>query len=238
MTACATKGPSTEKRLEIATATQRLGEEFYNSGKYTLALQNLLEAYKTIPNDPYLNNSLGLVYIAKERSDLAQIHFLKAIKFKPDYIHAKNNLGGAYLKLEEWDLAIKTFEEVSKSLIYGTPEIPLSNLGWAYYNKQDYEKAKFYFRKSLSIQPKFLVSVHGLASIYLKTGYYYQAIDYLRQRIKRNPGAAILHADLAKAYELTKNYKQAKKSWEVVIKLAPETSSLAREAQERLIELN
>ncbi len=158
LASCAAKGPSAEKKIEIAQATQRLGEEFYNSGKFTLALQNLLEAYKTIPNDPYLNNSLGLVYMAKERYDLAQSHFIRAIKLKPDFIHAANNLGGAYLKLEQWDLAIENFEEVSKSLIYNTPEIPLSNLGWAYYKKNDYKKAIFYFKKSLSIQPNFLVS--------------------------------------------------------------------------------
>ncbi len=238
-TSCATKGPNQEKKEEIAIATLRLGDDFYNSGKYTRALQSLLEAYETIPNDPYLNNSLGLVYMAKERYDLAQSHFLKAIKLKPDYIHAKNNLGAAYLKLEKWDLAIKCFEEVSNSLVYGTPEVPLSNLGWAYYNKRDYTKSNFYFKKSLYIQPDFLISLHGLVSIYLKTGYYYQAIDFLQQKIKKNPGAAILHADLAKAYELVKDYNNARKSWEVVLKLVPGgSSSLAKDAQERLMKLN
>ncbi len=237
LTSCATKESNSGKKKEIAIATQRLGEELYNSGNYTRALQNLLEAYETIPNDPYLNNSLGLVYMAKERYDLAQTHFLKATKLKPDYIHAKNNLGGAFLKQEKWDLAIQNFEVVSKSLVYGTPEIPLSNLGWAYFNKRDYEKATFYFNKSLSFQPNFLVSLHGVASTYLRTGYYYQAIDYLHQKIKRNPGAAILHADLAKSYELVKDYKQAIKSWEVVLNLVPETSSLSVEAQERLMRL-
>jgi len=237
-TSCATKGPSLEKKEEIALSTIRLGEELYNSGKYTRALQSLLEAYETLPNDPYLNNNLGLVYMAKERYDLAETHFLKAIRLKPDYVHAKNNLGGAYLKQDQWDLAIKNFEEVSKSLIYETPEIPLSNLGWAYYNKKEFDRSTYYFKKSLSFQPSFLISLHGLASIYLKTGYYYQAIDFLNQRIKRNPDAAILHSDLAKSYELIKDYKKAKKSWEAVLKLVSETSSLAKQAQERLDTLN
>ncbi|KKR31241.1 MAG: Tetratricopeptide repeat protein, partial [Candidatus Falkowbacteria bacterium GW2011_GWF2_39_8] len=71
-----------EKKKEIAIATQRVGEGFYNAGNYTLSLKNLLEAYETIPDDPYLNNSLGLVYLAKERYDLAENHFKKALELK------------------------------------------------------------------------------------------------------------------------------------------------------------
>lgn len=237
-TSCATKDANMGTKKEIAIATQRLGVELYNSGEFTRALQNFLEAYETIPDDPFLNNDLGLTYMAKERYDLAQTHFLRAIKFRPDYIEAKNNLGVAYLKQKQWNLAISIFEEVSESLVYETPAIPLSNLGWAYFHKKEYEKSKTYFKKSLSYQPNFLVSLHGLASIYLETGYYYQAIEFLNFRIKRNPGAAILHADLARSYELVKDYKKAKKAWEVVVKLVPETSNLAEEAQERLIKLN
>ena len=58
---CASQNVNSIKDIEIAIATQRLGEEQYNSGQYTNALKSLLEAQKIIPNDPELNNSLGLV---------------------------------------------------------------------------------------------------------------------------------------------------------------------------------
>ena len=235
---CTSKNTNPANEKEIAIATQRLGEEYYNTGKYTIALKNLLEAHKTIPNDPYLHNSLGLVYLAKDRYDLAENHFKKALDFKPDYINAKNNLGAAYLKQKKWNLAIQCFKTVSENLLYPTPEIPFSNLGWAYFHQKMYGKAKAYFEKSLEIRPGFLVSVHGLASIYIETENYSLAIGFLHHALERNPKAAILHSDMAKVYEALKDFAQARKSWDIVIKLEPETSPLAREAQKRLFELN
>jgi len=235
---CASKATNVGTKKEIAEATQRVGEEYYNSGQYTAALRNLLDAYKTLPDDPFLNNSLGLVYLAKYRPDLAETHFKKALNLKPDYTQAKNNLGVTYLKQKKWDLAIHCFKEISGNLLYATPETPLANLGWAYFHQKMYKTAKTYFKKSLEFRPDFLIAVHGLASIYIETGYYPRAINFLHRELEKNPGAAILHADLAKVYDALKDFKKAKKSWEVVLKLVPETSPLAREATKKLSELN
>ena len=238
LVSCASKNTEIEHKKEIAKATQRLGEEYYRSGKYTAALKSLLRARDTIPDSPYLNNSLGLVYMAKQRYDLAENSFTKALAQKPDYIHAKNNLGAVYLKQKKWNLAIQCFEDVSENLLYATPEIPLSNLGWAYFNQRIYKKAKTYFKKSLEIRPDFLNAIHGLSSIYIETGYHTQAIDLLHQALKKNPGAAILHSDLARVYEARHEFDKARKSWNIVIEIAPDTSPLAKEAQKRLIDLN
>jgi len=235
---CASKNTDVGSKKEIAIATQRVGEEYYNSGKYTAALRNLLDAYKTLPDDPWLNNSLGLVYLAKNRPDLAETHFKKALDLKPDYTQAKNSLGATYLKQKKWDLAIRCFKEISGNLLYTTPEMPLSNLGWAYFHQRMYKTAKIYFEKSLEFRPDFLIAVHGLALIYIETGYYSRAINFLHHALEKNPGAAILHSDLAKAYEAVKEFKKARNSWNVVLKLVPETSPLAREATKRLFELN
>lgn len=235
---CASQNMTPVEKKEIAIATQRVGESYYNAGNYTLSLKNLLEAYDSIPDDPYLNNSLGLVYLAKEKYDLAEEHFKKALELKKDYVDAKNNLGAAYLKQGKWLLAIDCFEDVLKDLTYSYPEMPFSNLGWVYFHQKKYEKASSYFNKSLQLNPKFLISIHGLASVYIETGAYLQAIDFLHQELKRDSEAAILHSDMAKAYEGINDFSNAKKSWEIVLKLVSETSPLAREAKKKLHELN
>ena len=235
---CASQNANTKKDIEIAIATKRLGEVHYKDGKYTMALKSLLEAQNIIPNNPELNNSLGLVYLAKKRYDLAQTHFQKALALKPDFIRAKNNLGASYLKQKKWNLAIKCFEEVSENLLYANLEIPFSNLGWAYFHQKMYKKSKLYFRKALDIRPNFLVAIHGLSMIYIETRHPDQAINFIRKVLKEKPNAAILHSDLAKAYEAIKDFSKAKKSWNAVIKFVPATSPLAKEAQKRLFELN
>jgi type IV pilus assembly protein PilF len=234
---CAGKTVSTGKQKEIALATLQQGIEFYNTGKYIMALKKLLEAEKTIPDNADLHNTLGLVYLAKERPDLALLHLKTATKINPDFIEAKNNLGAVYLKTQQWEDAIQIFEEVSQNLLYATPEIPFSNLGWAYYQQKKYEKAKSYFLKALDINPGYLVPAHGLASVFIETGYQYQAIDFLKRMLQKFPDAAILHSDMAKAYASVKRFDQAKRSWQVVLKLEPDHSPLAKEAQKRLFEL-
>lgn len=238
LTSCASNTINMDRQKEIASDTQRIGEEYYNAGNDTAALKNLLEAYKTIPDNPYLNNSLGLVYLAKDRYGLGEKHFKRALELKADYIDAKNNLGAAYFKQEKWDLAIQCFEEVSQNLLYPTPEIPLSNLGLAYFHQKLYRKAKMYFDRSLEIRPNFLIAVHGIASIYLETGNPTLAVEYLQHALEKDPGAAILHSDLAKAYEALHDVANARRSWKLVLKLVPETSSLAVEAQKRLYSLD
>lgn len=238
VSSCATTSPVTsEKEKEIALATLNQGIEFYNTGKYIMALKKLLEAEETIPDNPTLHNTLGLVYLAKDRHQTAADHFKKALKYNPDYIEAKNNLGAAYIKLEEWDKAIQIFKDVAQNILYPTPEIPYSNLGWVYYNQNLYKTAKSYFKKALEINPNYLIPIHGLASVYIVTGYQYQAIDFLQHHIEKRPEAAILHADLAKSYESLRKTALAKRSWEVVLKLEPENSTLAKEAQKKLFEL-
>ena len=235
---CASKNIAPSKEKEIALATLQQGIEFYNTGKYILALKKLLEAEKTIPNNADLHNGLGLVYLIKERPELALKHFKKAVKLNPEFIEAKNNLGAVYLAIEKWDNAIKIFEEVSENLLYATPQIPVSNLGWVYYHQKNYTKAKDHFLKALDISPNYLVPAHGLATIYIETGYQYQAIDFLQRMLIKSPDAAILHSDLAKAYESVKRFDQAKRSWQIVVKLEPETSALAKEAEKRLLDLH
>jgi len=227
-----------ENKKEIALATQRLGEEYYRSGKHTAALKSLLEAQKTIPDNPYLYNSLGLVYLAKDRYDLAENSFKTALAHKADYIQAKNNLGAVYLKQEKWAPAIQCFKAVSENLLYETPEIPLSNLGWAYFHQKEYAAAIDYFIKSMDIRPDFLNAIHGLASVYIETGSHSQAIDFLHQALKKNPDAGILYADLAKGYEAIKAFDAARKFWDIVLTIEPATSPLAKEAQKRRFDLN
>ena len=219
---------------EIARAIQSVGEEYYNARNYTAALQNLLEAYKIIDDDPYLNNSLGLTYLAKEKYDLAEGHFKRALKEKKDFVYAKNNLGAVYMARSQWDMAIQCFEEVSQDLLYPYPEIPFSNIAWAYFEQKKYKQAGAYFKKSLEVKADFINPIHGLASILLETKSYHQTINYLQAELKKIPKAAILHSDLARAYEMINEQAQAKKYWKKVLKLAPAGSPLALEAGKRL----
>ncbi len=198
--ACATTMDH-QKKGKLAKAIQKEGDVFHSQGNYTAALAKLLDAEKLTPNDPYLQNSLGLAYMGKKRYDLAVTAFKKALLAKPSYTVAINNLGAAYLRQKKWNTAIVQFNLVLENLIYPTPHFPLANIGWAYLGKLHYPNAMNYFLKSLDEKPGFTTAIHGIAQVYLRTGQTGRAIKYLHKTLKRNPVVAILHADLALAYE-------------------------------------
>ena len=235
ISSCATG--NLENQTKIAQALKKEGDIAQTQGDYTAALTRLLEAEKFIPRDPYLQNSLGLAYMGKRRDDLAVMAFKKAIAIKPDYVEATNNLGAAFLRQKKWDQAIDIFDKVLDSLLYPTPHYPLSNIGWAYMGKKEFSMAEIYFTKALDEFPWFTAASHGLAQVYLRTGRIEKALVLLHQCLAKSPRTAIFHADLARAYEAKGLTAQAKQSWQIVLRLVPERSSLAKQAETKLSKL-
>ena len=225
---CATANMDVQKQQ--GEAIRNLGEEYYKQGDYTSALKELLKAEALYPDDPFLQNDLGLTYKAKKRLDLAAKHFQKALELKPDYAPAKNNLGAVYLDKKEWDTAIKYFKEVSENMLYATPHIAIANLGWAYYNKKQYTLSETYYLKALDLDPKFIYAQRGLGLTYTAMGRIDEAIEILEGAVKDYPKVALLYDDLAKVYMLSHDYDKALDAYHKVIELAPD-SAMAREAE-------
>lgn len=225
---CATTNIKVQKQRE--EALRNLGEAYYKQGDYTSALKQFLKAEELYPDDPFLQNDLGLTYKAKKRLDLAIKHFKIALEIKPDYAPAKNNLGTVYLEKKEWDTAIKCFKEVTENMLYATPQLALANLGWAYYNKKEFGLSESYYRKALDIEPKFINALRGLGLTYIAMGRIDEGVEILERAVKNYPKLALLYDDLAKAYVLSHDYEKALDAYHKVIELAP-GSAMAMEAE-------
>jgi type IV pilus assembly protein PilF len=230
--ACATTGVSSQNKKK-ANADRNLGEAYLSQKNYTAALGEFLKAEKLNPDDPLLQNDLGLVFMAKEKYGLAVQHFQKAVQLKPDYSLAKNNLGSAYLVRKEWDKAIPVLEEVTSDMLYATPQFPLANLGWAYYNKGMYAKAERYLKKALDLKPDFFIAQLNLGKTYLAAGQLHEALSVLNEAAKKNPRNPALLLELGKTYRQLGDYNNAILALKGAIKYA-ENSNLAVEASEEL----
>jgi len=217
-------------------AYKNLGEAYMHQGDFSSALREFLKAEKIYSKDPHLQFDLGYAYMAKDRLDLAVKHFKKAVKLKPDYAEARNNLGTAYLAKKEWNKAIECFKEIVDDVLYATPHYPLTNMGWAYYNKQEYELAEKYFLDALKLEPDFIMAVLGLGRNYMAMGRPVDAAAILEKAVKKYPRSAELYFYLAKAYSLSGDYKKAVSAYNKVIELVPD-SPLAIKAQKEAEEI-
>ncbi|RLC26978.1 MAG: pilus assembly protein PilF [Deltaproteobacteria bacterium] len=226
-----------EVRKKQEEASRSLGEAYMQQRDFSSALREFLKAENLYSQDPYLQNDLGLAYMAKDRLDLAIKHFKKAVKLKPDYTPARNNLGTAYLAKKEWDGAIACFKEIIDDVLYATPHYPLTNLGWAYYNKQECELAEKYYCEALKLEPNFVIALRGLGQTYIAMKRPADAITMLEKAVKNYPRSAESYFYLAKAYSLSHEYKKAISAYKEVIELAPD-SAFAHEAEKEAEKIN
>lgn len=206
--ACASSGSLALKK-ERSEATRDLGEAYMKQNRHTMALRKLLEAEEIYAKDPLLQYDLGLVYMAKKKYDKAISHFQYALELDPEYSPARNSLGVAHMEQENWDEAIEYFKAVKDDLLYATPHYPLTNLGFIYYHKGDYDTAISYYEEALDLMPDFPKALHGLGRIYLQTGRADKAVEVLENAVAQAPKESRIYLDLGKAYRHVHEYNKA-----------------------------
>jgi len=230
--ACATEN-STQNLIDRSKGYRDVGREYIVQGKYTLALRELLKAEKLYADDHVLQDYMGICYREKEKYQQALEHFNKALAIKPDYGIARNNLGTTYLKMNSWDKAIEQFKMLTEGQyvdIYVTPHYPLANLGLAYYQKGDYEKAAVYYTDALDYYRDgftkdyyYKLVVIGLARTKIAQADFREAISLLKNLTEEYPDQARIHFELANVYRDSGNFGAALISYRRVVQLAPET---------------
>jgi type IV pilus assembly protein PilF len=225
-----------EKRKKQARATRTLGEAYMHQGNYTESLKALLKAEKLYSHDHLLHNDLGLAYMAKQRFDKAEFHFKKAIEIRPEYAPAKNNLGTVFMAQQNWDAAIVQFKTVAGDLLYGTPHFPLTNLGIAYYNKQDYTNSERYYLEALDLEPNFVLALRNLSKTYVAMNKLPQAVATLEKAVKSAPQSAELYLELGNAYHMSGDAQMALSAYQKVTSLSPNTP-IAETAQIEILKI-
>jgi Tfp pilus assembly protein PilF len=214
----------------------QMGLSFLNEGNATGALVELTEAEKIDPNNPDLQNNLGLAYFRKNRYDIAEQKFLRAIDLKPEFTAARNNLGLNYLQMKRWDDAILEFKLVTEDIFYQEQESAFINLGIAYLSKGEYPKALATLRSAVTNYPRNPIARVYLGKVYFVLDKVDPAIGEYRKAVELNTDYANAHYQLALAYLKVKDNRAALVSFKEVLRIAPDTDigRLSREYLELL----
>lgn len=138
LTSCATSSQDEGK----ASLYLQIGNDLAAQGNYPEALINLIKADQLAPNNPVIQNSLGMLYFQREKYNTAEEYISKSVKAQPQYTDARTNLGRVYIAQGKYNKAIVEIKKALKDLTYNQQEKAQTNLGLAYLRTNKYLEAK------------------------------------------------------------------------------------------------
>lgn len=200
----------------------------------SLAMSELNLAKKRNPREPKIFVAIGQIYFSQKNYQEAIKAFKKAIKFNENFVVAYSNLGYTYMALKEWDKAIENFRVIFNYPGITAPHYVHNAIGWAYYEKNEFRKSIEELKKAIELKNNYAIAYYNLGLSLLGLENFDQAFIEFKNAAKHQPELVQAHNRLALLY-LKKNMKQeARKEFQKVIELAP-NSPLAEEAKKYLV---
>ncbi|MHC4183262.1 MAG: tetratricopeptide repeat protein [Planctomycetota bacterium] len=189
------------------------------SGQLSKCIRQCEQIVKISPEEPEAYDILGLAHVRRGDFDKGIEQFQKAIAIAPSSIMTHLNLAKAYVLTGENEEAIKTLED----LISLDPNNLHANIIQAnlYIKEGNINEATKTLEKVLEINPDYLPG-YALASLYLLQDRADETIDLCNRALKLDPEDAMLHINLAVAYQQKKNYTASILSCQKAFKLRPE----------------
>jgi len=224
---CAGSGPTGGKTggasdKDKARALEDLGISFIRQGNLRAALQNLLEADKLDPENPYIKQQLAQVFRDLGDYQKALEYFQQALILKPRFPEVQNNLGALYILLKDWDKAIEYCQKAASDLLYTTPHFAYSNLGTAHYFKGNSAMAIRSFQQALKLAPEYSPAYFGLGYVYEDLNDLSRAIEAYRKSIFYSPENARAFFRVGKIYRRLNRNAEARESLNRFLELVPE----------------
>lgn len=203
------------------------GISFIQAGQFNPALKELLEAEKYYSGNPKVHYYLGMAYHGKGMKEKAIEEFKKAISLNNNYSEAHNYLGTLYSDSERWDEAIGEFQKALDNHLYDTPAMALYNMAWAYYSKKDYRTALAKYNESLRADPTTYLRPQiekNVGLIYYDQKDFTEAIYHFKKSVELDSSLFDAYFLLGQSYLTIKDSKNARRAFQAVIQLAPDSS--------------
>jgi type IV pilus assembly protein PilF len=139
------------------------------------ALDHALRALELDDENAEAAHLAGLIYLdfcrrsANEcRLGEAERHVRRAVGLRKDFREARNTLGVVLVHAKRPAEAIEVLRPLAEDILYQTPENAWGNLGWAYLELGDVDRAIDALRRSVAAQPAFCVGHYRLGLAYEK----------------------------------------------------------------------
>jgi len=213
-----------EKVIELKPSAGDLNMAYLSlaSGQLSKCIRQCEAIIKTNPEETSLYDILGLAHIRRGDFDSGIKQFKKGVEINPDSSATLLNLAKTYVVTGKNDEARKTLEKI---ISINPNDLNARTILVSLYVKEgDIDGAAKALEKTLEINPDYIQG-YVLASMYFLQGKTDESIDLYNKALILDPDNAILHMNLAVAYQQKENYDAAISHCKRAISLKPEITS-------------
>jgi len=165
---------------------------------YGTARDSALEAIEREPRNTRAHVLLAESLYGLGEEDAAIETLRSAVSMEEGYVWAHPTLARLLFHGGRYDEAAIEYKKILMVL----PDSPnaLNNLGVIHMWTKNYEEAEELFKRSLRLQPDYMPAMN-LGTVYFYMGRLQDAIESYQEAYDRDPDKALVHANLAEAYE-------------------------------------
>jgi Tfp pilus assembly protein PilF len=153
------------------------------------AIRHLTRAIEANPENDDAHYLLGTIRLGRGELDDAEVHIRAAVALRgadrpAARAEALNSLGVLLLQKKNPQEAVVYLEEAAGEVLNREPWLALGNLGWAYIELDEFDKAIETLRRALFDQPLFCVGMFRLGQAYYLKGDYTNAAANLKGAVE------------------------------------------------------
>lgn len=222
-----------ENLREQADFRYKMAAGYFESHEIALAIRELIATLEIEPEHRDAHYLMGFIYHGRRDYTKAIKHYQRVIEIDPQYHFARNNLGTVYLELERWQEASDQFELLLEEPLYPTPELAHNNLGWALYQRRDYDRALEHFKMATFLKPTLCLAHNNSGLAYQQVGNLNEAMHSYQEAVRLCPKQyAEPHFHIGKMLAESGN-PNAREHFEACARIEP-SSNLGRRCREYL----
>jgi Tfp pilus assembly protein PilF len=168
--ALALPGCITASARDRASSRTVLGQAYLREQNPAAAIRILEEAVELDRYNSDAWQTLGLAYMNQNVMDKSEEAFTRALLLAPEQADIHNNYALLLLTLERNVEAIEHFEIALRDFTYRSPNLAMTNLGYALYLEGRYTEALDHLTMALSTSPSLCQALYNRGLVYRELG--------------------------------------------------------------------
>ncbi len=157
------------------------------------AIRHLTRSVEANPANDNAQYLLGTIRLGRGELEEAEKHLRAALEYRGEErpsqrAEAQNSLGVLLIHKKDFHEAVKHLTAAATEVLNREPWLAMGNLGWAYIEMGEYDKAIETLRRALFDQALFCVGKYRLGQAYYHKGDYEQALASLSSAIQIQEG--------------------------------------------------